>query len=96
MEESELDLDKMLSGCNIDLDEDHVVTILYNLLCAVNYIHSTNVMHRDIKAANILIDGDCNIKICDFGLSRVMKPKTDQQKEMKFHQEQLSCVGQLE
>jgi hypothetical protein len=25
-----------------------------------------------------------------------MKPKTDQQKEMKFHQEQLSCVSQLE
>ena len=27
-------------------------------------------MHRDIKPANILIDTECNIKICDFGLAR--------------------------
>ena len=29
-------------------------------------------MHRDIKTSNILVDEDCNIKICDFGLSRSM------------------------
>ena len=67
----------MLNDFWVDIDEQHVVTILYNLLCAMNFIHSTNVMHRDIKAHNILIDGDCNIKICDFGLSRVMNPKTE-------------------
>ena len=77
MEECELDLNKMLNECEVDLDQEHVVIILYNLICAVNYIHSTNVMHRDIKAANILIDANCNVKICDFGLSRIMKPKTE-------------------
>lgn len=36
-------------------------------------------MHRDIKPANILLDQDCNLLICDFGLARttpkVEKPK---------------------
>ena len=48
------------------------MTILYNLLCAVNFMHSANVMHRDIKPSNILIDEKCNIKICDFGISRTI------------------------
>ena len=44
--------------------------IIYNLLCGVKYMHSAKVIHRDIKPANILINEDCTIKICDFGLSR--------------------------
>ena len=35
-------------------------------------IQSLNVVHRDIKPANILINKDCQIKICDFGLSRTL------------------------
>lgn len=53
-----------------EFDESHVTIILYNMLCAVNFLHSTNIMHRDIKPGNILIDSNCNIKICDFGLAR--------------------------
>jgi serine/threonine protein kinase len=33
-------------------------------------MHSAKIIHRDIKPANILINEDCSIKICDFGLSR--------------------------
>jgi len=47
-----------------------MVTILYNMLCALNFLHSANIMHRDIKPANLLVDADCRVKICDFGLSR--------------------------
>ena len=32
-------------------------------------------MHRDIKPSNILLTSDCNVKICDFGLSRTL-PET--------------------
>ena len=46
--------------------------ILYNIVCALKFLHSANIMHRDIKTSNILVDEDCNIKICDFGLSRSM------------------------
>ena len=49
--------------------------ITYNLLCAVNYLHSTDVLHRDIKPSNILIQDDCSIRICDFGLSRTLLDK---------------------
>ena len=59
------------------MDEEHIITILYNILCAVNFMHSTNVMHRDIKPANILIDDQCNVKICDFGMARVTLKKSD-------------------
>jgi mitogen-activated protein kinase 1/3 len=36
----------------------------------VKYLHSANVLHRDLKPANILVNEDCSVKICDFGLAR--------------------------
>lgn len=49
--------------------EEHKLTIMYNMLCGLNYLHSANVMHRDIKPANILVNTNCSVKFCDFGLS---------------------------
>ena len=37
----------------------------------MKYIHSANVFHRDLKPSNILINKNCDLKICDFGLARV-------------------------
>ena len=69
LEHAQSDLKKLLKSA-IFLSELHIQTIIYNLLCGIKYMHSAKVIHRDIKPANILINEDCTIKICDFGLSR--------------------------
>ena len=52
------------------LTDVHVKFIAYQLLRALKYIHSAELLHRDVKPSNILIDDSCYIKICDFGLCR--------------------------
>ena len=42
-------------------------TQLAKVLDAIEYLHKMDVMHRDIKSENILIDANKNIKLCDFG-----------------------------
>ena len=37
----------------------------------LKYMHSKNIIHRDIKSANILVDSNNDIKISDFGISRI-------------------------
>ena len=52
--------------------DNHVLIILYNLLCGINFLHSANVIHRDLKPSNVLINKECAITICDFGLARTL------------------------
>lgn len=69
---SESDLKKVIKSA-IHLQTKHIQTIIYNLLCALKYLHSASVIHRDLKPANILINEDCTVQICDFGLSRSLE-----------------------
>ena len=73
MEFEENDLKSILNLTNtIEFTENHVITIIYNILCALNFLHKSNVMHRDIKPSNILINRHCQVKFCDFGLARTI------------------------
>ena len=59
------------------LNESTAKYIFKQILLALNFIHAHNIIHRDIKLDNILIDLDNNIRVCDFGVSRQIDPKTD-------------------
>ncbi|CDW76294.1 mapk-related kinase [Stylonychia lemnae] len=69
LELAESDLKKVIKSA-IHLQLKHIQLVVYNLFCAVRYLHSANVLHRDLKPANILVNEDCSVKICDFGLAR--------------------------
>lgn len=61
------------------LSELHIKTLLYNLLIGLKYVHSAGIYHRDLKPANCLVNQDCSVKICDFGLARTVgKPESTQ------------------
>ena len=46
-------------------------------------MHSANIVHRDLKPANFLIDNYSRVKICDFGMARVLPPLSDEEKKIK-------------
>ena len=51
------------------LEESEVKRIFKQVVQALDYCHSLNIVHRDIKLENILLDKQLNIKIIDFGFS---------------------------
>uniref|UniRef100_A0A674HTZ4 Mitogen-activated protein kinase 15-like n=1 Tax=Taeniopygia guttata TaxID=59729 RepID=A0A674HTZ4_TAEGU len=68
-ESMETDLHAVIKKGNL-LKDIHKCYILYQLLKATKFIHSGNVIHRDQKPSNVLLDAQCRVKLCDFGLAR--------------------------
>uniref|UniRef100_UPI00358E7353 serine/threonine-protein kinase NLK isoform X2 n=1 Tax=Myxine glutinosa TaxID=7769 RepID=UPI00358E7353 len=56
------------------LSSDHVKVFLYQILRGLKYLHSAGILHRDIKPGNLLVNSNCVLKICDFGLARLEEP----------------------
>lgn len=52
------------------LDHTHYKFFAYQMLRGLKYIHSANIIHRDLKPANVLVNVNCDLQICDFGLAR--------------------------
>ncbi|KAA8493935.1 Mitogen-activated protein kinase 8 [Porphyridium purpureum] len=52
------------------LTTEHVRFIMFQLLRALAFMHARKVLHRDLKPSNILINNTCEVRLCDFGLSR--------------------------
>jgi len=59
---------------NKKMSENQAAKTFSQILNAVNYCHMKNVVHRDLKAENLLLDHDGNIKLADFGFSNYFTP----------------------
>ncbi|KAJ2479277.1 MAPK protein hog1 [Coemansia sp. RSA 2131] len=57
------------------LEKQFIQYFLYQILRGLKYVHSAGVIHRDLKPSNIVINENCDLKICDFGLARVQDPQ---------------------
>ncbi|KAF5753002.1 Mitogen-activated protein kinase 7 [Tripterygium wilfordii] len=55
------------------LSNDHCKYFLFQLLRGLKYLHSANILHRDLKPGNLLVNANCDLKICDFGLARTSR-----------------------
>lgn len=66
------DLHKLIYS-QVLLDQ-HIKYFVYQIMRGLKAIHSANVIHRDLKPSNILVNYNCDVKICDFGLARIHAP----------------------
>ncbi|PIA31737.1 hypothetical protein AQUCO_04900198v1 [Aquilegia coerulea] len=58
---------------NIQIDERLRIKMALDVVKGMNCLHTSipTVVHRDLKSPNLLVDSDWNVKVCDFGLSRL-------------------------
>lgn len=76
----EHDLSGLLGNPTIKLTLGHIKSLMQQLLNAIFFLHGNNILHRDIKAANILVTKTGVLKLADFGLARAFSAKKDKQR----------------
>ena len=67
-----------------DLSDDHTQYFIYQTLSALKALHSVDVIHRDLKPSNLLLNANCDLKVCDFGLARSVKTAEPSGTETRF------------
>ena len=74
---AEHDLAGLLSNANVKFNLGEIKKVMQQLLNGLYFIHSQKILHRDMKAANILITKRGILKLADFGLARAFSIKKD-------------------
>ena len=57
------------------LSEKLILDIVHQMVSAISYMHAHNVLHRDLKTANIFLTKEGLVKIGDFGISKMLTTK---------------------
>jgi serine/threonine protein kinase len=65
----ESDLERIITS-DQPLTDAHAQYFMYQLLKSLKYIHSAGIIHRDLKPGNLLVNANCDLSVCDFGLAR--------------------------
>jgi len=63
-------LKKLIASKHSKMHDYHRMFIVFQMLCALQHLHSAGVIHRDLTPDNVLVDSELHVKIIDFGLSR--------------------------
>ncbi|KAL3471966.1 hypothetical protein BJX99DRAFT_14274 [Aspergillus californicus] len=67
----------LMRATNDRLDEKFLIPVARELAAGLRAIHDAGIIHRDIKAANILIHEEGKLQICDFGVAGVLQSQKD-------------------
>jgi serine/threonine protein kinase len=61
----------------------HASYFMWQIFCGVKAMHDANIIHRDLKPHNVLINQNCDIKVCDFGMARMEQVGDDMTEEVQ-------------
>lgn len=88
LEKMDTDLHYVLHS-NQTFSNEHAQWVMYQLLRGVKAIHAAKALHRDLKPSNLLMNRNCDLKICDFGLARGFDESRSPPRKQKRQQQAL-------
>ena len=59
------------------IPENYIIGCLFQVLQGLDFVHSHDLLHGDIKPANIFLGDDGSVKLGDFGISEIMVSDTE-------------------